>query len=182
MSRRPGLRNCNLDAVVHRPVPNLCAVNLQSVLAAHLACRKGVRIAPRAPVRTQDALQEPLGLVRPRRHVVAAGTARLPLVRLPGSPCREEGSPQLVEPRLAYAERLHCLLSGHGPIYELHHRVAHMRGTQPVCDLLLHGAYSTPFSAFAHYTGGRPPWGACDSSSSSTSPNVFRHNHSLKPA
>ena len=28
----------------------------------------------------------------------------------------------------------------------------------------------------------RPPWGACDSSSAPTIPNVFRHNHLPKPA
>ena len=121
-----------VEVVRNGPVPDLGAVYGEAEAPPDLAGGKRIRIPFRVAIRLQCPAQERLHLVRPRRHVVAAGRTRLPVVAAPLSPCREVGRAQRIQLRLPDLKRLHRLLAGDRTGYKLHHRVADMRDTQSV--------------------------------------------------
>ena len=144
MGERTRARNGDLDAVPHRPVPNLPPVDRMPEPTAKLARRKGVRIPLRLPARAGHPPEKPLLLVRPRFGMVSDGKTGRPLVSGARRTGGRIGRLEFVEPGLPYLKILHRLFARDGTCRQLHDRVAHMGDTQPVCHLLFHGAYHTP--------------------------------------
>ena len=158
----PRPRDGDLDAMLDGPVPHLRAVQRPPEQAPRLARGEGVGVAPVRAVGREHAPEEAVDLVGPRLGAVAAGHAGQPLAGTAGGPRGQERAAQFVQSRLSDLEFLHGLVAGERSFDEPGHDVSDVGDAQTVLDLLFHGApHSTPRdSAFANYTGARPPRGA----------------------
>ena len=160
MSQRTRLRNGNLDAMIHRPVPYLSPVNNMSEASAKFARSKRIGISLCASVGAENPFEESLLRLRPRRGMISARPSWNPLISDALRPCGKIRCFKFIKTCLAYLKRLHRLLSGDRTCDQLNDRVAHMGDTQPVSYLMFHGAYDTPKFRFCSPHRRPPPWGA----------------------
>ena len=159
MSQGTRLRNGNLDAMIHRPVPYLPPVNNMSEASAKFARSKRIGISLCASVGAENPFEESLLRLRPRRGMISARPSWNPLISDALRPCGKIRCFKFIKTCLAYLKRLHRLLSGDRTCDQLNDRVAHMGDTQPVSYLMFHGAYNTPKFRFCPPHRRPPPMG-----------------------